>query len=497
LYNDETIRPAEKVTGIVSGMRIAGKEFGLGMYDGVSGLVTQPWKAMEKEGGKGLWKGVGKGIGGLVLKPASAIWAIPAYTMQGVNAEVRNIFARSSTNYIIASRVQQGEGDLGGSTPEERRDILARWRTIQDDLKGFYSLQQKEGEKARAATASQQDEQRSSAGRSVGGTFDGGSSSSGTMWSKLQKSAWKRGQAWANAGADTGAGTAPPTTASSGSSSYSFEDNGSMERAIQQSIVQTSTGDREEDARIEAAVRASVMEMRKVAEQQEGQGQGQGGQGVGGWGRDLKTPVAAASDAGAQWGGDQKMATGAVNDAGAQWGGEKGVSDEEWTNVTDEEYQALIEEAVKQSLLQQEMELVQRGDLGYHQHQQQQQQQQWGGDSKGDKKQTEAGREPVVDELPPYAVHELPGDLPSRAVGDHGDGGVEDEDEQLRRVMEASEREHRDREQLDERQRTEEDIVFEYVKKQSLAEEEYRRAKAAGKGKAASGPGEGDGGGDE
>jgi hypothetical protein len=63
--------------------------------------------------------------------------------------------------------------------------------------------------------------------------------------------------------------------------------------------------------------------------------------------------------------------------------------------------------------------------------------------------------------------------------------------------MEASEREHRDREQLDERQRTEEDIVFEYVKKQSLAEEEYRRAKAAGKGKAASGPGEGDGGGDE
>jgi hypothetical protein len=70
-YNDDTVRPVEKVTGISSGLRVAGKEFGFGMYDGISGLVTQPWKGAEKEGAGGLIKGFGKGIGGIIAKPAA------------------------------------------------------------------------------------------------------------------------------------------------------------------------------------------------------------------------------------------------------------------------------------------------------------------------------------------------------------------------------------------------------------------------------------------
>jgi hypothetical protein len=41
------------------------------MYDGVSGLWMQPIDGAKKEGTLGLWKGVGKGIGGLVLKPVA------------------------------------------------------------------------------------------------------------------------------------------------------------------------------------------------------------------------------------------------------------------------------------------------------------------------------------------------------------------------------------------------------------------------------------------
>lgn len=69
LYNDETVRKQEKVTGLASGVMLAGKEFGLGLYDGITGLVTQPYKGAEKEGVSGLIKGIGKGIGGIVLKP--------------------------------------------------------------------------------------------------------------------------------------------------------------------------------------------------------------------------------------------------------------------------------------------------------------------------------------------------------------------------------------------------------------------------------------------
>ena len=71
LYNDDTVRPVEKVTDISSGLRVAGKEFGYGLFDGISGLVTQPLKGVEKEGMAGLVKGFGKGIGGIVTKPAA------------------------------------------------------------------------------------------------------------------------------------------------------------------------------------------------------------------------------------------------------------------------------------------------------------------------------------------------------------------------------------------------------------------------------------------
>ncbi|KAK4157822.1 glycosyltransferase [Chaetomidium leptoderma] len=399
LYNDETVRPPEKVTGLVSGMRVAGKEFGFGMYDGISGLVTQPWKGAEKEGGVGFVKGFGKGIGGLVLKNASAFFAIPAYTVQGMRKEVRNYFARSSMNYIITSRVLQGEEDLTASTPAEREDVLARWHTQREDLKGFYLLKQREGERAAAAAVA------------------------------------------------AAAASIPPTTASSASSDFSFEDNEALERAIQQSVVQTSTGDREEDARIEAAVRASVMGMRRAAAAAAGaeqlpqsQSRATPSQNPAGWIADQKVaPVVEAAAA-------------AGNHVAAVPGAAVGeLTDEEWTNISDEEYQALIEEAVRQSMLQQETEQ-------HHHHE--------------PTKAAEAGRGVGL------------GVVNQR--GEENDDDDEDE-EQLRRAMEESEREHRGLEESMARQRTEEEIVLEYVKKQSLAEEEFRRrAGEEGKGKGVS-----------
>lgn len=71
LYGDDTVRPHEKVTDLQSGLKAAGKEFGYGLFDGITGLVTQPLRGAEKEGAAGLVKGIGKGIGGLILKPGA------------------------------------------------------------------------------------------------------------------------------------------------------------------------------------------------------------------------------------------------------------------------------------------------------------------------------------------------------------------------------------------------------------------------------------------
>jgi len=54
------------------------------MFDGITGLITQPLRGAEKEGAAGLMKGIGKGIGGLILKPGAgkttnSIWTPPPH----------------------------------------------------------------------------------------------------------------------------------------------------------------------------------------------------------------------------------------------------------------------------------------------------------------------------------------------------------------------------------------------------------------------------------
>ncbi|RSL45948.1 hypothetical protein CEP51_016007 [Fusarium floridanum] len=143
LYHDELIRQPDKIDSFSSGLKVAGKEFALGFYDGVAGLVVQPWKGAVKEGPKGFVKGFGKGVGGLILKPAAGMFGIPAYSMQGVHAHVRAMFSSGTPDYIIASRIQQGEDDFKAASEHERQAVLGRWRRIQPDLKKRHHLKDK------------------------------------------------------------------------------------------------------------------------------------------------------------------------------------------------------------------------------------------------------------------------------------------------------------------------------------------------------------------
>jgi hypothetical protein len=423
LYNDDTVRPTEKVTGFGSGLKVAGKEFGMGFYDGISGLVTQPLKGAEKEGGRGLIKGFGKGIGGLILKPAAAIWSLPAYTMQGVHAEVRNLFARSSINYIVTSRVVQGREDLASATQEEQRDIMARWVRRGDDLKGFYSLKQKE---------------KSGSGSNLHLDEEGeGTSSSATLAGEPPKTGWlhtrnlsfderrklhKEKDAWKKQQQQQQRVGAPPVSPGE-SGSFPLVEDEEFEQAIQASVKQTSRGDKDEDAQVEAAIRASLKEMRRIAEKQS---------------RETKpeatltatVPVPVQGTRGAP-----------VSAAGP---------DNDLINITDEEYQALVEEAVRRSLAEQQGH-GQPGQLH-------------------DPGQRDANLDPEL-----QAAMEM-----SRSPQNNG----EDDDEQLRRALEESQRAYQEELQ---KQKTEEDMMLVYFKKQSLAEEEYERAKGKGKGKVTAG----------
>ena len=87
LYGDDTVRQTRKVTDWKSGLQAGGevrtalslpdhfvltrrsKELGLGVYDGFTGVVTHPIRGGREEGLPGVYKGIGKGLGGLFFKP--------------------------------------------------------------------------------------------------------------------------------------------------------------------------------------------------------------------------------------------------------------------------------------------------------------------------------------------------------------------------------------------------------------------------------------------
>jgi len=51
----------------------------------------------------------------------------------GINKEIKKLFGSSVTNYVISARTAQGFEDAKNATAEERRDVLSRWNLHKDE----------------------------------------------------------------------------------------------------------------------------------------------------------------------------------------------------------------------------------------------------------------------------------------------------------------------------------------------------------------------------
>ncbi|KAL8893975.1 MAG: hypothetical protein Q9192_004742 [Flavoplaca navasiana] len=131
LYNDRSVRQGDKVTDLQSGLKAAGKGFALGLYDGYSGMFTQPFRGAREGGVTGFMKGIGKGLGGFFLKPSAAGCALPGYALQGIYEELRIRLGPGVQNSIIAARTAQGLEEWDSSTREEQQEVLRRWQHVQ------------------------------------------------------------------------------------------------------------------------------------------------------------------------------------------------------------------------------------------------------------------------------------------------------------------------------------------------------------------------------
>jgi hypothetical protein len=334
--------------------------------------------------------------------------------MQGVHAEINKFFTKSVHNYIVSSRAVQGQHEMMESTPEEREDVVKRWNNVKFDLKNFYAMKRKE----KVAGKLPADSLPTSGG--ADSTFD----RPRTGWlhtrklsfderKKLhaEKETWKRGYV------DV---TIPPPTASDSSSiQTSLSEDAELERAIRASVLETSRGNAEEDAMIEAAVRESVKAVRQKVESEQAPP------------LPLKDPS---------------------------------IFQDEDYQITDEEYQALIEQAIQQSLvadaqLPQESGFVEL-DVD-----------------------TAVSRPAPLAQPQPQPPNDEDAELQRAIEASKNPPPLpprDNDDEELERAIAAS----KEAMAKEASQRTEEDIVMEYVKKQSLAEEEYRQQMMKGKGKA-------------
>jgi hypothetical protein len=142
LYGEEP-RTVDRVTDFQSGLRTAGKEFALGIADGISGIVRQPFEGAKKGGAAGFFKGVGRGIAGVVVKPSAAAYALPAYVMMGFYKELQKHLGESVTSYIIAARLAQGFSESIEADEKDRTLCVESWYEALQQVKkkhGFHQL---------------------------------------------------------------------------------------------------------------------------------------------------------------------------------------------------------------------------------------------------------------------------------------------------------------------------------------------------------------------
>ncbi|RDW84681.1 UDP-glycosyltransferase phosphorylase [Coleophoma cylindrospora] len=129
-FGDDTVRRRDKITGFGSGIKAATKGYGLNMYDGITGLVTQPYLGAKKGGAAGFGKGVGRAIGGLLSKTLAAQFGLLGYTLKGIEKQVGKRGSRNLKARLIAIRLRQGLLEYENASEEEKALIMDRWNKI-------------------------------------------------------------------------------------------------------------------------------------------------------------------------------------------------------------------------------------------------------------------------------------------------------------------------------------------------------------------------------
>lgn len=102
-YQRATAR-RKQVKNVREGVIQGAKEFSFGMYEGISGVMLEPYRGAIKDGAVGFVKGTVTGILGVPMKPAAGIFDFASRTSQGVRNRARKEF---KSNGELVARIRK------------------------------------------------------------------------------------------------------------------------------------------------------------------------------------------------------------------------------------------------------------------------------------------------------------------------------------------------------------------------------------------------------
>lgn len=396
------------------------QEFGFGFYDGISGLVTQPLEGAKKDGVAGLIKGFGKGIGGVVLKPGAGKHSHhEPFCTPAYQAAIWGL-----PGYTFKGIYKELQKHLGSSV--QNYIIAARTAQGYDE---WHSSSQEERLDVFSRWQSIQVEIEKEKQLARHGVFHGPHCYLKTTIEERKKSsAEKRRGKKSSKGKDT------EDTLAEIHASHPFlvqrqkpsepdptDDGAEFEEAIRTSVAATSRGNGEEDEMIERAIRASVMELRLASKEGDNNGAIQ---------RAIQASVAEAAQARSV---DRSTTRIFVLDRAG--GDEKKLA------------------AALQRSMQEHQQSEERHPLA-------------------DADFDDSGIDTDEDDNIKAAIERSTSTFTERPEDEKGE-------DDFQTAMELSRKAHEEHEQGFSKSKTEEEIVIEYVKKQSLAEEQLKRSVAA------------------
>lgn len=109
-----------------------------------------------------MFKGIGKGIGGVILKPPAGmltlyvtqwlsplvyliltqlhlgLWGLFGYPLVGIRRKLQKSLGRTQELSIMASRIAQGLEDMRASTTDERAEVSRKWHLLEEEIRPSY-----------------------------------------------------------------------------------------------------------------------------------------------------------------------------------------------------------------------------------------------------------------------------------------------------------------------------------------------------------------------